>query len=117
MAQWAASFHQLSRITKGHQDKLDAVLCALIGHHWRFAPRAASMMLGDLQHGYMIAPVTPSMRSRLETAAAKRGLPIDGVVPRPLATSYGNNDPAERSPGLGALPSRLPNSLIDIIED
>jgi predicted RNase H-like nuclease len=85
MAQWATSVHQLSRVTKGHQDKLDAVLCALIGHHWRFAPRAASMMLGDLQHGYMIAPVTPSMRTRLENAAGKRGVPIDGVIPHPVA--------------------------------
>jgi hypothetical protein len=46
------------------------------------------MMLGDLQNGYVNAPVTPSMRTRLETAAAKRGVPIDGVIPHPLATSY-----------------------------
>jgi predicted RNase H-like nuclease len=66
---------------KGDQDRLDAVLCALIGYHWRARPRQDSIMIGDLASGYMIAPADVSTRSRLAAAAAKRGVPIDGIIP------------------------------------
>ena len=65
---------------KADQDQLDAILCALIGHHWRAKPRAKSIMIGDLTSGYMISPVDSSTRARLEAAAAKRRVPVDGVV-------------------------------------
>lgn len=65
---------------KADQDRLDAVLCALIGCHWRIRPRQDSIMIGDLISGYMIAPADAATRSRLAAAAAKRGVPIDGAV-------------------------------------
>ena len=65
---------------KADQDQLDAVLCALIGYHWRAKPRAESVMIGDLISGYMISPVDANIRARLKTAAAKRGVLVDGVI-------------------------------------
>jgi predicted RNase H-like nuclease len=65
---------------KPDQDKLDAVLCALIGYHWLFEPRAHSIMIGDLTAGYMITPTSANTRARLEAGAAKRGVPIDGKI-------------------------------------
>jgi len=65
---------------KADQDQLDAVLCALIGYHWRTKLRALSIMIGDLTSGYMISPVDSSTRARLEAAAAKRRVPVDGLI-------------------------------------
>jgi predicted RNase H-like nuclease len=65
---------------KADQDQLDAVLCALIGFHWLAKPRADSIMIGDLTSGYMISPANASTRTRLETAAARHRVPLDGVI-------------------------------------
>jgi predicted RNase H-like nuclease len=65
---------------KADQDQLDAVLCALIGFHWRAKPRVESIMIGDLTSGYMISPVNASMKARLKTAAAKHRVLVDGVI-------------------------------------
>ena len=65
---------------KGDQDRLDAVLCALIGYHWRARRRQDSIIIGDLTSGYMMAPADASTRSRLSAAAGKRGVPVDGSV-------------------------------------
>lgn len=61
---------------KADQDKLDALICGLVGLHWIRAPRSQSAMIGDLQNGYMIAPATDGMRSRLTAAAEDRRVPI-----------------------------------------
>jgi predicted RNase H-like nuclease len=63
---------------KADQDRLDAVLCALIGYHWRAKSRQDSVMIGDLTSGYMIAPADANCGGRLVAAAAKRGVPING---------------------------------------
>jgi predicted RNase H-like nuclease len=65
---------------KADQDMLDSVLCCLIGYNWRIAPRASSIMLGDLESGYMVAPTEAGTRSRLTAAAAKHGVRVDGRV-------------------------------------
>jgi predicted RNase H-like nuclease len=65
---------------KADQDRLDAVLCVLVGYHWRTRPRRDSIMIGDLTSGYMIAPTVADTRARLEAAAAKRGVPVDGII-------------------------------------
>jgi len=62
---------------KSDQDKVDAMLCALIGLHWIVAPRDQSVVIGDLTSGYMIAPATNGIHNRLVKAAIKRGVPID----------------------------------------
>jgi predicted RNase H-like nuclease len=65
---------------KADQDRLDSVLCALIGYHWRAKQRQESIMIGDLTCGYVIAPTDADTGSRLRAAAAERGVPVDGIV-------------------------------------
>ena len=52
----------IERPRKPDQDKLDAVICALVGYHWLTKPRMESIMIGDLQSGYIIAPASPDVR-------------------------------------------------------
>lgn len=66
--------------SKADQDRLDAVLCGLIGYHWRAKPRQDSIMIGDLTCGYMIAPKDADTGGRLKAAAALRGVPVDGII-------------------------------------
>lgn len=81
LANWAEKAGDLERPRKSDQDKLDAAICGLVGYQWLKRPRADSIMIGDLQAGYMIAPATPEVRARLSSAAMKRGVPVDGAVP------------------------------------
>jgi predicted RNase H-like nuclease len=60
---------------KTDQDKLDAVICATVGYHWRAKPCAASIMIGDLEAGYMIAPSHPRLKARLAMACEKHSVP------------------------------------------
>jgi predicted RNase H-like nuclease len=66
----------LGRPRKADQDRLDAMLCLLIGLRWRLRPRDEGVMLGCLREGYMISPATLEVRKRLATAAEKNGLRI-----------------------------------------
>ena len=75
-AEWVDGVDR-ERARKADQDRLDALICLLVGLRWRLGPRATSVMIGCLDHGYMIAPVTPMMHQRLSSAAALRGVPID----------------------------------------
>jgi predicted RNase H-like nuclease len=77
---WVQEFASISTPRKQDQDRLDAALCALIGYHWRIMPRTDSIMIGDLANGYMVAPVSPEIRFRLEAAARKCGVPVDESV-------------------------------------
>ncbi|MDH6650349.1 UNVERIFIED_ORG: putative RNase H-like nuclease [Rhizobium esperanzae] len=61
---------------KSDQDKIDAMICGLIGLNWLVAPREQSVMIGDLDNGYMIAPAVNGIHERLVTAASKRSVPI-----------------------------------------
>jgi predicted RNase H-like nuclease len=63
---------------KADQDRLDAMICALIGLHWIIAPREQSMMIGDLEKGYMIAPCVDGVHARILAKAREIGIPVDG---------------------------------------
>jgi len=78
IACWAQKALTMERPRKVDQDKLDAIICALVGYQWRAKPRNESIMIGDLQAGYMIAPASQDVRARLTAAGAVRGVPIDG---------------------------------------
>ena len=54
------------------------MICALIGLHWLIAPREQSMMVGDLETGYMIAPCIDGVHARILAKARETGVPIDG---------------------------------------
>ena len=80
LAIWCKDHSGIKSPKKSDQDMLDAVLCALIGFHWRVRPRSESILLGNTATGYMIAPVCAAARERLEAAAARRGVAVDGVI-------------------------------------
>src|SRR5262249_28008905 len=48
------------------EDSLDAVVCAYIARHWRLQP-AGMRVLGTLQNGYILVPVTPQLATRIDT--------------------------------------------------
>ncbi|UMY20147.1 DUF429 domain-containing protein [Methylobacterium organophilum] len=77
LGEWADALATISEPRKADQDRLDAVLCALIALHWRVASRDASIMLGDRVSGYMVTPAAAEVRQRLEQAARLMGVPID----------------------------------------
>jgi len=78
-ATWVGNLDQ-EQVRKEDQDRLDALICLLVGLRWRLEPRARSVMIGCLDHGYMIAPTTAMMHERLSTAAALRGVPVDKFI-------------------------------------
>lgn len=61
---------------KADQDKMDAMICALIGLHWLVAPRQESLVMGDLTSGYIVVPAINGVHERLVAAANKKGVPI-----------------------------------------
>ena len=76
LADWSDRMRALSQPRKSDQDRLDAALCALIGLAWRAGPAASSAMLGDLNTGYMVTPMSAATRHRLEQAAIRRSVPV-----------------------------------------
>lgn len=73
---WCSSVSSNLAPKKADQDKIDAMICGLIGLHWLVAPREQSVMIGDLESGYMIAPAVNGVHHRLVAAARKRDLSI-----------------------------------------
>ncbi|PKA44689.1 DUF429 domain-containing protein (plasmid) [Rhizobium sullae] len=73
---WCSAVSANAAPMKADQDKIDAMICALIGLHWLAAPREQSVMIGDLENGYMIAPAINGIHERLLTAARQRDVPI-----------------------------------------
>ena len=80
VSSWANQLAEISTPKKADQDRLDSVLCALVGYHWCASPRSESIMIGDLTYGYMIAPVCVDTWARLAAAAGKRAVPVDGYT-------------------------------------
>ena len=78
LAAWCHQAGALPRPTKADQDMLDAALCTCIAIRWRRCPREQSLLLGDLSSGYMVMPVSPTVRSRLSEAAHRVGVAVDG---------------------------------------
>jgi predicted RNase H-like nuclease len=75
LPQWAQYQASLTP-SKADQDCLDAVLCAIAAHHWIRKPPNASVMVGDLSHGYIVTPASPAVRALLEAKAAAIGVPL-----------------------------------------
>ncbi|KSV76429.1 hypothetical protein N185_14840 [Sinorhizobium sp. GW3] len=61
---------------KADQDKVDAMICSLIGLHWLTAPREQSVMIGDLKSGYIISPAIYGVHEKIVAASSRRGVPI-----------------------------------------
>jgi predicted RNase H-like nuclease len=78
VADWLVASRTLIKPRKADQDRLDAVICLLIAIRWRHEPPDASIMIGDLKDGYIVAPASPPIRERLEAAAMRYSVAIDG---------------------------------------
>jgi predicted RNase H-like nuclease len=74
LALWAQKAAQLSAPRKSDQDCIDAALCALVGYMWRAKPRSETIMIGDLGSGYMIAPASDFVRTRLRLKGMQLGV-------------------------------------------
>ena len=76
LARWSRDQARCSNPRKADQDCLDAAICALIGAIWRMCDRSESVVIGDLDRGYMVSPVSDGIRPRLERAAREREVPF-----------------------------------------
>ena len=74
LSKWAEKAGKIVEPKKEDQDKLDAAICALIGLIWIACDESCSMMIGNMQTGYMITPVIEEMRIRLEEASRRHGM-------------------------------------------
>lgn len=77
LSEWARNLAELPTPTKTDQDCLDAAICLIVALQWRRAPRDQVTVIGYAQSGYMVSPVTPATHAILQSAAAKRGVPMD----------------------------------------
>lgn len=75
-ATWCANETNREKPGKADQDRLDAMLCLLVGLRWRLSPREDSLMIGTLSEGYMICPASSDVRVRISLAAARYGVPV-----------------------------------------
>ena len=73
---WCSKMSVQEGPTKGMQDCLDAAISALVGFVWRACNRSASALLGDINEGYMVTPVSVDTRARLQKAANNLGIPF-----------------------------------------
>jgi predicted RNase H-like nuclease len=73
-AQWCRHAADLPKPTKADQDRLDAMLCLLIAIWWRTRDRSQSMILGNIDTGYMVLPASLDVRGRLIATAEIQGV-------------------------------------------
>jgi hypothetical protein len=66
---------ELSRQTKANEDKLDAIVCAVVAAKWSMGN--SSGIVGSLDHGYMVTPLSTFLESRLGDQLVQR----DGKPP------------------------------------
>jgi predicted RNase H-like nuclease len=79
LVDWFDDLRSEAAPSKSHQDRLDAAICLLIAIRWRLALRSESAMLGDLNSGYIVAPVRETVMARLREEAARRNVPVDAI--------------------------------------
>ena len=70
---WADVMGEIEEPDKADQDRLDAAICALVGYLWRFGPSGEVAMIGDMDSGYMITPISADTRLTLEEGAQEKG--------------------------------------------
>jgi predicted RNase H-like nuclease len=73
-AAWCREVALIGIARKADQDRLDAMICLFISMHWRLRDRSASMLLGNLEDGYMVLPASADVRLRLTETAARMGV-------------------------------------------
>ena len=71
---WADGVSQLTKPAKNHQDQLDAVVCLIVALQWRRLVRDKLALIGDVQQGYMVTPVTRETKTILKRAADEKAV-------------------------------------------
>jgi predicted RNase H-like nuclease len=66
LSEWLDQLATIGIPKKTDQDRFDAVLCLLIAIRWRLGAQKESIMVGDLQTGYMVAPLSVEVKNRLQ---------------------------------------------------
>ena len=74
LSKWVDDARKRDVPRKKHQDMLDAAICALIGVIWIACEDSCSMMIGNMETGYMVTPVTKEMQVRLQEASHRHGI-------------------------------------------
>jgi hypothetical protein len=77
LARWCDETGAIVQPRKADQDRLDSAICVLIALRWWLRPRSESIMIGDLNAGYMVLPASAAVRERLAAPARKHSVPID----------------------------------------
>ena len=81
LAQWATEmidpWDSPAKPRKRHQDKLDAAICLIIALQWRRVQyRSQLLAIGDLDHGYIVTPVSDTTRQIIETACRDQNVDL-----------------------------------------
>jgi predicted RNase H-like nuclease len=71
LTDWVDKQWAIANPKKADQDKLDSVICLLIGLMWRACEPRLTMAIGDGEKGYMVTAASDETRQRLEAAATK----------------------------------------------
>jgi predicted RNase H-like nuclease len=93
-AQWALAI-DIEEPRKAEQDKLDAIICLLVGLRWSERMPWESARIGCTEHGYIITPVHHEMCERLRAAATRHGVPFDGGMSYSDKFFYSEDEPLE----------------------
>ena len=63
--------------TKSDQDRLDSVICSLIGFYWLKTGLTDNCVIGDEHNGFMVTPALPAIQSVLQHAANEKAVPFN----------------------------------------
>jgi predicted RNase H-like nuclease len=78
--EWCRGAAVIQRPRKSDQDKLDAVICVLIAFQWWKWGNGRSVVVGDLETGYIVTPASDVTEEIVRAAAELRRVPFWGMV-------------------------------------
>jgi predicted RNase H-like nuclease/L-amino acid N-acyltransferase YncA len=76
LPEWAMAHGRIIKPRKADQDRLDAAICVVVTYLWWRYGLERSIVVGDLETGYIVTPSGPEMTRRLEGRAADWAVPI-----------------------------------------
>lgn len=74
LTSWLKDISANNNPKKPDQDRLDATICSLVGIIWISCPESHSIMIGNMESGYMITPVNQTIKEGLDEASKRHGL-------------------------------------------
>jgi len=67
---------RLEQPSKDDQDKVDAIICALVGAIWISGVDLKTYVLGDTKSGLMVSPISDPVMERLKRSKQYSNIPI-----------------------------------------